>query len=825
MNELLESFGRDLRYAARGLRRSPGFALAVMLTLGLGIGANTAMLDAVDRLMFRPFPYLRDPATVHRVYFQSTRGRETHTWSLGPYATYLDLRRSATEFGQYAGFTEWPLALGDGQAATEHVVAGVSASFFGFFDARPHRGRFFGASEDAPPRGAGVAVLSYGYWQSEFAGQNVIGRALRVGPLITTIIGVAPQDFIGVSEGEPPAVFLPLTTIAYGVNQGDAKSFATKYNWDWMYVMARRKPGVSVDEATADLTNAFVRSREKAREQLPMIAPATVAHPRAIAGALRKLAGPDAGLQSKTLLWVTGVAVVVLLIACANIANLLLARFLERRREIAVRLAIGASSRRLLSQFLAESLWLAALGAVAGLGVAGAVSAELRRLLPAMNASAGAMSSRGLLTAVALALVVVMLTGVGPALLSIRGTSAMSLRTGARGGTYQHARLRAMLLVVQGALSVALLVAAGLFVRSLENARSVRLGWNPERVLVVAPNYRGVRMDSASSDEFRRRLLDVARAVPGVEAAARVDNLPFLTSTWDFHVDGIDSVARLGRFVHEAVSSDYLNVVGTRILRGRGLNARDRGDAPSVAVVSEAMGRALWPGRDPIGQCFRLQDDPRCTTVVGVAEDAAQTGIADDDRFAYYMSDEQAPHRPANRIFLRMAAGDPRRFAERVRREVQRVMPGAAYVTVSPLEDLVDAQRRSWMLGAAMFAAFGGLALLVAAVGLYSVISYHVAQRGHELGVRIALGARGGNIVRLVVGQGASTAAAGIGIGLLAASAAARWVQPLLFRESALDPAVYAVVAVTVLLAALAASAVPARRALRTDPNIALKNE
>jgi putative ABC transport system permease protein len=825
LQHLIDSFGRDLRYAARGLRRTPAFVVAVMLTLGLGIGANTAMLDAVDRLMFRPFPYLRAPSMVHRVYFQALRGRRRTTWSRGPYATFLDLQRTTSSFAEYGGVTEWSLALGDGQAATEHVVAGVSASFFGFFDARPRVGRFFDASEDAPPRGADVAVLSYGYWQTEFAGRDVIGRPLRVGPLVTTIIGVAPDDFIGVSEGERPAVFLPITTLAFGVNQGDAKSFPTKYNWDWMDVIVRRKAGVTVDEATADLTNAFIHSREKQREQLPMIAPAMVAHPRAMAGALRTLAGPDAGLQSKTLLWVTGVAAVVLLIACANIANLLLARFLQRRREIAVRLAMGASSRRLLSQFLAESLWLAALGAVAGVVVAGAVSAELRRLVPAMGAGSTAMDGRSVATALALALVVGLATCIGPAVLSIRGAIVTSLRAGARGGTYQHARLRATLLVVQGALSVVLLVAAGLFVRSLQNARSVRLGWNPEPVLVVTPNYRGLQMDSASRDEFARRLLDVARAVRGVDAAARVDNLPFLTSTWDLHVDGIDSVARLGRFVHEAVSSDYLNVVGTRVLRGRGLSAHDAGDAPSVAVVSESMGRALWPGRDPLGQCFQLRDSPRCTTVVGIAEDAAQTGISDNDRFAYYMSDEQPPHRPANRIFVRVAGDEPRRLAERVRRNLQRVMPGAAYVTVSPLEDLVDAQRRSWTLGAAMFVAFGGLALLVAAVGLYSVISYHVAQRGHELGVRIALGARDANIVRLVVGQGAATGAAGVAIGLLASFAAARWLQPLLFRESARDPAVYAIIAVTMMLAALAASAVPTRRALRTDPNIALKDE
>jgi len=297
----------DVRYAARGLKRTPGFAATVMLTLGLGIGANVAMFSVTDRLMFRPFPRMRDPATVHRVYFQTTINGRTLARSGIPYTRYLDVRRATTSFSQYAGVTEWRLAVGVGDASRERQVVGANASFFGFFDAPPVLGRYFTAIEDSIPRGANVAVLSYAYWMQELGGRNVIGEKLQVGPLVTTIIGVAPKGFVGISEGEAPSVFLPITTLVYGVNQGNPETFATKYNWDWMNVIVRRKPGVSRQRADADLTQAFISSREAQRASLPSTLPPRLAHPVATAGAVRTAAGPSAGLESRTLLWVDGV--------------------------------------------------------------------------------------------------------------------------------------------------------------------------------------------------------------------------------------------------------------------------------------------------------------------------------------------------------------------------------------------------------------------------------------------------------------------------------------------------------------------------------------
>jgi predicted permease len=833
----LDHLQQDVRYALRGLRRSPGFTATVVLTLGLGIGANAAMFSVIDQLMFRPFPFLRDPGQVHRVYLQTTSRGVTRTYSVTSHTRYLDLTRFSSSFSQSAGVSEWRLAVGSGEMSHERQVVGVNASFFGFFDARPVQGRFFDASEDSIPRGADVSVIGYDFWKREFGGRNIVGQSLLVGPILTTIIGVAPEGFIGVSEGEPPAVFMPITTIAYGVNQGNVNTAFTAYNWDWTSVMVRRKPGVDVAAASADLSNAFVKSRDEQRVQNPGVLPVHIARPRAIVGALRTAGGPDAGLESRTLLWVSGVAVIVLLIACANVTNLLLARVLRRRREIALRLALGASRGRLAAQFLTEGLLLAVLGCVAGLVIALWVFTALRQLLLRDRSVPGLLSDwRTLGAACAFALTAGVLTSIAPALLAMRGDLAATLRAGVREGTYQRSHTRSALLILQGTLSVILLVGAGLFVRSLDNVRSMWLGWDPEPVLLVTPEYRGYQFDSAAKLAFRRRLLETAKTIPGVVSATRVNSLPFATNTNDLHVAGIDSVQRLGRFVYQATTPDYFEVMRTRIVRGRPLTTWDREETPPVVVVSQSMGRVLWPGNDPVGQCLRIgAEDAPCTTVVGIAEDAVQNSMTESERFMYYLSDEQPAFDPVkkrnaslslgNRLFLRMSGPNARTSAERVRLELQRVMPGTAYVTVSSLDDLVNAQRRSWQLGATMFVAFGGLALIVAAVGLYGVIGYNVAQRMHEIGVRIALGARSRDIVKLVVAQGVSFAIVGVVLGFGIALLAARWIQPLLFKQSASDPAIYGVVGALLIVVALVASAVPALRATRADPNTALRSE
>ncbi|HXV87302.1 MAG TPA: FtsX-like permease family protein, partial [Gemmatimonadales bacterium] len=650
----------------------------------------------------------------------------------------------------------------------------------------------------------------------------------QVASVPCTIIGVAPRGFVGVSEDDPPVAYLPITTWAGARVGDDGVEYFQNYNWGWMEMMVRRKPDVSLEMATADLTSAYLRSWNREYDLSPTYTPtAEVARPRAIPGALKQAAGPEPGLEARTVLWVTGVAAVVLLIACANVANLFLARALKKRRETALRLALGVSRGRLVAQSLTESLTLSLLGCAVGLAVAQWGGVALRRLL------VGNVSGLDLLTdlrtvsvAVSAALLAALITGLAPAFFAGREDVGQTLKAGVREGTYQRSRLRTALLVAQGALSVVLLVGAGLFVRSLSHVREMRLGFDPEPVLFVRRNLRGMALDDSAQAALGRRLLETAQAIPGVERAAWVSSIPFWsTSTTGLYVAGIDSVQRLGSFTYQTATTDYFSAMGTRILRGRGFSREDRAGAPRIAVVSESMARVLWPGRDAVGQCMRVRADTMpCTTVVGIAEDAVQRSLTEEQPFRYYLPIEQHDPRGGFALLLRMR-GDPALSVEPVRGALQAVMPGQSYVAVQPFRELIDAQRRSWRLGATMFVAFGGLALLVSAVGLYGVIAYNVAQRLHEVGVRIALGAAAGDVVRLVVSQGLRFAVTGVTVGTVLALAASRWVQPLLFRQSARDPAVYLLVAVSLVAVALLASSTPAWRATRADPNAALRAE
>jgi predicted permease len=822
----LDHLQMDVRYALRGLRRSPGFSAAVVLTLGLGIGANAAMFNVIDQLMFRPFAYLRDPATVHRVYLR-VPGRDRFLSNESfPYARYLDLRQWTTSFSQSAAFYPTMVAVGSGTSSREQPIAAVSASYFDFFSARPVLGRFFVAAEDTTPSGASVAVLSHAFWTAEFGARNVIGQTIQIDNIVCTIIGVAPPGFTGVAERRAAVAYVPITT--YGAHQpgGSSVGYWRRYVWDWTEMMVRRKPGVTIEQANADLTQAFIRSRAAARAIHSWMAPKEIERPVAIAGALKTAAGPYPGLEARTLVWVSGVAVIVLLIACANVANLFLARALRRRREIALRLALGVSQRRLVAQSLTESLVLALAGCAAGVMIAQWGGAALRRLfLPGDSGTSVAADWRTLGVAVAAALVAGVATGFSTLLLT-RGTDInKTLKAGAREGTHQRSRLRSSLLVMQVVLSVVLLVGAGLFVRSLGRVRAMRLGYDVNPVLLVRWDRRGEQMNTDERVQLRRRVLVAAKTIPGVSRAAWASNIPLQgTSTMSLFVAGIDSVARLGRFTYQTASTEYFDAIGTRVIRGRGFTADDRPGAPTVAVVSAGMANVLWPKQEALGRCLRVgADSMPCTRVVGVVEDAVHDPLKDQP-LRYYLPLDQFPDEGGSLLVLRMQR-DPAARAEDVRRALQAVMPGQQFVTTEPLANMLDAQRRSWHVGATMFVAFGVLALMVAAVGLYGVIAYNVGQRMHELGVRIALGAQGADVVRLVIGQGVRLAIAGVVAGSAVAVVAARWIEPLLFQQSATDPVVLAVVGGVLIAVALVACSVPAARAVRADPNAVLRSD
>ena len=823
----IESLRRDVAYAIRGLRNKPGFTIAVVATLALGIGANASMFGIVDRLLFRPPPLLREPETAHRVYWwQTNRDRE---WSggVGRYVRFRDLSRDTKSFEYTAGWTQRDLAVGVGDQAREMPTGIVSATFFRFFDAPPTLGRYFTPAEDSIPQGSDVAVISHAFWQTQFGGRpDAVGSTLHVGPIIYTIVGVAPRDFVGLWPEKPPAIYIPI--VRYGASQnctGGGVAWYDTYSCGWMSMIARRKATVPIEAANADLARAATISYEKNRAEQPRTSPIELAKPRATVGSILAQRGPNATATSKVATWVGGVSVIVLLIACANVANLLLARALRRKREIALRLALGVSRARLVSQLLTESVVLAVLGGVVGVIVAHWGGAVLRAtLLEQSQAPAGLRDPRTVLFAFAAALAVGLLTGLAPVLQARKADLTSDLKAGVREG---HARshTRTLLLVLQAALSVVLLVGAGLFVRSLNKVQGLRLGYDVDPVLIVGLNMRGETLDSARNVELKERLMRIALALPGVANASRQTAIPFWSnSSTNLYVEGIDTVGRLGQFSYSAVSPAHFATTGTRLIRGRGIEETDVAGSPRVMVVSQAMARALWPGREAMGQCVRVGADTMpCTTVVGIAENIKDQQLSGDSAFFWYAPIKQ--YRPAvGGLFVR-AKGDAAELKEELRRALQREMPGASYVTVTPFKDIISPSMRSWRLGATMFVAFGVLALVLAAVGLYSVITYSVQQRTHEMGVRIALGAQSRDVAGLVVGGGLRVAGLGIAIGIALALYATRWVKPLLYDVSPTEPGIYVVVAATLLGVAALASWVPARRATKVDPNVALRSD
>jgi Acidobacterial duplicated orphan permease len=828
--EWWDVLSRDLRYALRGLRARPGFAAAVVLTLALGIGANAAIFSVVDRLLFRPPPMLAEPARTHRVYISSTYRGEEFTNSSVQYARYVDLTKWTRSFSRTAEFTNRKLAVGVGAEAREMQVGAVSASFFGFFDAPPALGRYFSAQEDTPPDGTPVAVLSYAMWQTRYGGRSdALGSTLQIGPTVYTVIGVAPRGFVGLWPEQPPVAYVPIASYAAGVElRLKGETWWDTYHWTWASMIAQRKPDVSIAAANADLTSALKRSYAAADEKYgeSRTNRDERAHDHALIASILSERGPNQSSTAKVAALVGGMALVVLLIACANVANLLFARAMRRKREIAVRVALGVSRKRLLSQLLTESVLLALLGGVVGLILAQWGGAALRAAFLPPGAESPVMTDTRTLIFAGVAVVLAgIVTGLAPAFQAGKTDLTVDLKAGQREGVIHRSRTRVALLLLQGALSVVLLVGAGLFVRSLNNVKNLRLGYEPDSVLVVDLSMRGVALDSVQALTLRRRLLERAQAIPVVEHAALNVTLPFW-STWSMglNVPGIDSVSRLGQFNLNSVTPDYFATMGTRIVRGRGIEAGDVAGAPGAVVVSESMAKKLWPTEDAMGKCIKVGPDTApCNYVVGIAEDIKNEQLSDDPGLFYYLSADQ--YHPERTGLLLRIHGDPASHVETVRRELQKLMPGASYITVTPFSEIVGRKMESWSLGATMFMVFGTLALVLATIGLYGVIAYNVVQRSHEMGVRIALGAQQGDVVWLVVRQGLLLATMGILIGGIATFAAASRVEPLLFQESARDPLVYVGVMLLMLAVAAAASFIPARRAARVDPNVALRAE
>jgi len=828
---LLQHVMQDLLYAVRGLRTHPVFAGGVIATLALGVGVNTAMFGILDRTLFRAPAGMIDPGSVNRVYVASSgpNGKRAIEMQL-EYPRIADLARWSRTTDATASFAYRGMAVGDGRDTRELVVAIVSASYFSFFRVAPVLGRFFDASEDQPPSGTAVAIISNGYWRARFGGSaNAIGARILVGQRSYTIIGVTPAGFEGVSEQRHPSVFVPVTAHASTVDS----SFYRTYHWSGLEMLVRRKPGISVTALDADLSAALTRSWNAQRAIEPGQTSVDAARPEVIAGPVQLARGPLAGPEARVAMLVGSVALIVLLVACANVANLLLARTLCRRRELAVRRALGGTRARLIQQMLSETSLLTALGTVVGLMSAELTAGMLRRTVTRFTDDASVLTDmRTLVFALTIMVVTTLLAGVVPALSAGSDDLADSLKAGAREGTYRHSRARVALLLLQTTLSTTLLVGAGLFIRSLRQVRAVPLGYDVTPIAYIEASSRGPHATARQVLDLESRLVAGAVAIPGVERATPVISVPFWsTERAPIFVPGVDSADRLGRFLIQAASPDYFATVGTRIVRGRGLTSADRAGARPVAVVSEAMATTLWHSDDPIGKCFRIGSDTMpCTTVVGVAENvrARVASLGGGMDLIYYLPIEQyvASNGPPPMLALfARVHGRADDYAERLRARLQPLMPAPIYLTVRPFHEIVDPTMQSWAAGAKMFVLFGVLALALAAVGLYAVIAFAVAQRTQEIGVRIALGARARDVLALIVGHGIRVTLAGLATGVLIALAAGRAIAPLLFHVSPRDPLVYGIVAATLMVVGVAASLIPAMRASRVDANLALRAE
>jgi len=597
------------------------------------------------------------------------------------------------------------------------------------------------------------------------------------------------------------------------------------YHWQFLEVVAKRKPRIASAAAEADLTSvlnrSWIASGSSESER-------TAANPRAVLGPVQIDRGPRARSDAEVAVWVGGVAAIVFLIACANVANLLLARAVARGSEISLRLALGAGFGRLTRQLFVESTMLAVAGGAGALLVARFVDLVVRKQLASVDAPAlGGIDMRTVGIVALTTLAATLLIGMAP-VLHARHRSVVQMLGGTR-HTGRTSRVRTWLLAAQLSLSVALLIGAGLFVRSLQNARGLHLGYDVEPIVVVNEHRRGdQRMPGAAWIELERRLSETAAHLPGAIAASPAASIPF----WGYEGYPLatdqqpkEQVSALGNFVLQSGSADYFRTMGTRITRGRGFTQDDRFDSPPVAAVSEGMARALWPGRDPLGQCLFIYvgPNPPCRTVIGVVEETHIQSLVDEREHTYYVPLSQLQH--ATGTILVRVAGRGEDFVETVRQGLQPTMPGDAYVTAVPFSTMLAAPMRSWTLGATMFVGFGLLALVVAAVGLYSVIAYGIAQRRREIAIRLALGSTRQGVLRFVLSVGLTSVIASIALGCAIAFSAAGWIAPLLFRVSARDPVVYLVVGAGLFVVAVIATCMPARAAMRLDPNRVLRAE
>ena len=822
--ERLDAMRYELTHVMRRLRRSPGITITVMLTFALGIGVNAMMFDVVDRLLFRDPPHVRDLRGLAMISYRREGDPAERFGRSFSYTAFKAIRDAGTLGTVAAASLTVELPLGRGADATRASVMFVSASYFETLGVTPGLGRFFTSDEDLEPAGSPVAVISRELWQRQFGERpDILGKPIDLGRGSFTIVGVAPAAFRGLGL-TPIDVWLPVTTS--GAFAGAGPGVFAGPTAEWLRLIARVPAGVNVAPLAASLTNAY-RATRTANTRGPARSIVIRSVPRN-----ERAFGELEDVRVPALVWAG--SVLVLLMACVNVANLLIAQSTRRGRETAVRLSLGVSRSRLIGQHLLEPMVLCAAGAVAAALVVNYGGGILRATMFAGVREADPTIDGRLVAYIAcVAAAAGILAGALPAFRSTRTSLASALRTGQREGGGRGARIRTALTVAQATLSLLLLVGTGLFMLSLRNVSAIPMGMDTDRLLFARMNLRGAGYEPGQVDALFARMEQRLRTTPGIENASVAVTVPFWsTYGTSLALPGRDSaeIASLGSPYDNAVSPSYFATLGTRILRGRAFDANDRSTSARVAIVDETLARRYWPGRDPVGECVQIGGPSApCTTVVGVVENVRQENITTEGRyFQLYVPLAQARESMTLRLMVvRPSEAVPARAAELVRRTMQETEPNLPYASVEPFAEIPDlaGELRPWRLAGAMFGAFGVLALVLAAIGLYGVVAQGVSQRFHEMGVRMALGATTSRIMLLVLGQGLRPVFVGAGIGWIVALAAGSFVQAFLFRVSPRDPVVLATVTATLGVAGVLACLLPALRAVRVDPATALRHD
>jgi len=833
---MAETLLKDIRYALRWMRRSPGFSAVAILSLGLGVGVNTAMFSLVDSLLFRPLP-VTSPDTLVDVF---TTGGDGDEFATSSYADFLDLKAQNTVFSDMIGYSPMfaPLSFG-GDRSRLALGQVVTSNHFDVLGVPPLLGRMLVASDDAPGA-ARVLVISHRMWQREFGSdRSVVGKDLTLRGQAYSIVGVAPQSFTGVVPLLAPELWLPVQHVEEvepaGINDSVPSPGATtrleRRGFRWMFVKGRLKDGVTAEQANANVA-VIGRQLEAAHAQTNKDR-RIAAVPTSEVRLFVPQAGGILSIGAAGLMTIVGL---VLLIACANVAGMLLARASARRREISVRLAIGASRGRLIQQLLVEGALLGTLGAIAAVALAWALVQGVQGVklpLPVDVAFDLRIDARVLAFSVIVASLTGVLAGLLPALKASAPSLVNDLRGEAPAGKLGRRRfaLRDALVVSQVALTAVLLVVAGLLLRSLGASQRADVGFDPRGLAAISIDTDMVRYTPERSQVFWREALTRVRALPGVQSAGFVSpSIPFAFnfSTSEMRVDSRTySEGQRGDIIENTMASPtYLETLGVPIIEGRGIAETDIAGSPDVVVINHTMARTYWPNESAVGHTLQVLNGSQSRTyrIVGVNRDHKQHGVLERPYSFAYFSDSQRTNPSYKFIVARSTAGADALLLA-MRRELLSMESGLVFMGNSTMEQNLGTSLMPARVGALLAAAFGGLGTLLAAIGLYGVIAFSVVRRTREIGVRMAIGANPSDVLSMVMRQGFSIVAIGLTAGSLLAAGAASALRGLLYGITPFDPIAWGLALTAMLAAAAFANFVPARRAMRVDPMTALRTE